>query len=109
MFGDQWSVVRKVLTTDIETALDSYWARVRQEEKEEGVFITPAAEVRELRTPLHYQNPVNARIGCHHPSERSVVTLPAQAFTLETAHFLKVAEAATHEVRTTSRINVAGS
>jgi hypothetical protein len=70
MFGDQWSVVRKVLTTDIETALDSYWARVRQEEKEEGVFITPAAEVRELQTPLHYQNPANASIGCHHSSER---------------------------------------
>ncbi|EIE18909.1 hypothetical protein COCSUDRAFT_59833 [Coccomyxa subellipsoidea C-169] len=47
MFGDQWGVVRKVLTADIATALDSYWARVREEEKE-GIFITPAAEIRAL-------------------------------------------------------------
>ncbi len=33
-----------MLTADIATALDSYWARVREEEKE-GIFITPAAEV----------------------------------------------------------------
>lgn len=45
IFGDQWSLVRKVLTADIELALDKYWERVRQEEKEEGVTITPAAEV----------------------------------------------------------------
>ena len=45
IFGNQWSLVRKVLTADIEMALDNYWDRVRQEEKEEGVVITPAAEV----------------------------------------------------------------
>lgn len=45
IFGNQWSLVRKVLTADIELALDNYWERVRQEEKEEGVMITPAAEV----------------------------------------------------------------
>ncbi|CAL8463925.1 g3460 [Coccomyxa elongata] len=48
IFGNQWSLVRKVLTADIEMALDNYWERVRQEEKEEGVTITPAAEMRAL-------------------------------------------------------------
>ena len=45
MFGDSWQVLRKVLTHDIQIALDAYWNRVRAEEYE-GQLVSPSAEVR---------------------------------------------------------------
>lgn len=44
LFGDQWPLLKRVLTEDIAMALDSYWDRVRREE-EQGITISPAAEV----------------------------------------------------------------
>ena len=45
MFGDSWRTLRKVLSHDIERAMDGYWSRIRREEQE-GMLISPSAEVR---------------------------------------------------------------
>ena len=45
MFGDLWQLLRKVLSHDIERAMDGYWSRIRREERE-GLLISPSAEVR---------------------------------------------------------------
>ena len=44
MFGDSWHMLRKVLSHDIEIALDGYWNRIRREEQE-GFVISHSAEV----------------------------------------------------------------
>lgn len=44
MFGDSWQTLRKVLSHDIERAMDGYWSRIRREERE-GMLISPSAEV----------------------------------------------------------------
>ena len=44
MFGDSWHILRKVLSHDIERAMDGYWSRIRREEQE-GFLISPSAEV----------------------------------------------------------------
>ncbi len=44
MFGDSWHILRKVLSHDIERAMDGYWNRIRREEQE-GFLISPSAEV----------------------------------------------------------------
>ncbi|CAL5226722.1 g9574 [Coccomyxa viridis] len=47
MFGDSWHILRKVLSHDIERAMDGYWSRIRREEQE-GFLISPSAEMRAL-------------------------------------------------------------
>lgn len=49
LFGDQWPLLKRVLTEDIRLAMDAYWDRVRREEKE-GITISPAAEVQQSCT-----------------------------------------------------------
>ena len=44
IFGDSWRVLRKVLTSDIQRAMDAYWSRARREEGT-GQLISPSAEV----------------------------------------------------------------
>ena len=44
IFGDSWRVLRKVLTSDIQRAMDAYWNRARREEGT-GQLISPSAEV----------------------------------------------------------------
>ena len=44
IFGDSWRVLRKVLSSDIQRAMDAYWSRARREEGA-GHLISPAAEV----------------------------------------------------------------
>ena len=44
IFGDSWHVLRKVLTSDIQRAMDAYWNRARREEGT-GQLISPSAEV----------------------------------------------------------------
>ena len=44
IFGDSWGVLRKVLTSDIQRAMDAYWNRARREEGT-GQLISPSAEV----------------------------------------------------------------
>ena len=44
IFGDSWRKLRKVLTSDIQRAMDAYWNRARMEEGR-GQLISPAAEV----------------------------------------------------------------
>jgi len=44
MFGDSWRVLGKVLSHDIEMAMDAYWSRIRREELD-GQLISPSAEV----------------------------------------------------------------
>jgi hypothetical protein len=57
LFGDQWPLLKRVLTEDIAMAMDSYWDRVRREEKE-GITISPAAEVLQpLPAPDPHTNP----------------------------------------------------
>ncbi len=44
MFGDSWRMLGKVLSHDIEMAMDAYWSRIRREELD-GQLISPSAEV----------------------------------------------------------------
>ena len=71
MFGDSWHILRKVLSHDIERAMDGYWSRIRREEQE-GFLISPSAEVRCHNVKVVCKGSCAAPLQCCHTVGDSV-------------------------------------